>query len=167
MLQASRGRTRSCPLVRAVRIMSLSHYPRVLGDQRVLCVLRTHKWQATFWARRLTSLHAPLGGKGWVSLTLAREGPHTGKAGGRWPSYGCVWNTHGRKADQTAERWTGYGTEGREGYCGAMGSLPRKCMETVQSKGTRARDVAQSPEFNSPALQKNWTWLDHHIYLQY
>lgn len=34
------GRTRSCPLARAVRI--LSQYPRVLVVQRVVCVLSTH-----------------------------------------------------------------------------------------------------------------------------
>jgi hypothetical protein len=67
-----------------------------------------------------------------------------------------------------AKNWAGYcGTGGREGYSGAMGSLPRKYMGAAQSKHTRAGDVAQSPEFNSPALQKDRTWLDQHIHLQY
>lgn len=38
-----------------------------------------------------------------MNLGLAREAPHTGKAG--------VWNTHGRKADPTQQR-TGLVTEG-------------------------------------------------------
>lgn len=46
-----------------------------------------------------------------MNLGLAREDTHTGKAGGRWPSHDCVWNTHGRKADPTQQR-TGLVTEG-------------------------------------------------------
>lgn len=90
---------------------------------------------STFLGQALTSLHAPLGRKGWVSLTLAREGPHTGKAGDRWPSYGCVWNTHRRKADQT-QPWL-LGAEGKEVHNGAMGILPRKYMGTTQTHRAR------------------------------
>lgn len=76
--------------------------------------LEYSQWQVPAWVWLLTSLHTPLGGKGWVNLVLDREGPHTGKAGGRWPSYGCVWNTH-RKAGPTQQRTAYCGAKGREG----------------------------------------------------
>lgn len=85
----------------------------VLGAQKGSMCLKYSRWQERFWARSLASLHAPLGRKDWVSLMLARKGPHTGKAGGRWPSYGCVWNTRERKANQTQQR-TGLVAVGRK-----------------------------------------------------
>lgn len=68
----------------------------------------------------------------------------------------CLEYSWKKSGPNLAENWAGYcEMGGREGYRDAMGSLPRKYMETAQSKRTRAGDVAQSPEFNSPALWKN------------